>query len=138
MASEAEGVCAMSLGNITALLDKAFGNSMIPGMPVAREVQHRVTVRSYDVATGMATRSETVHTRPAIIMHYSTHEVAKSGGLIQQGDRLVMLRPVANVPAPEIDDRIIIESDTFVILDIIEKQIGDTPLVYRCHCREGG
>lgn len=128
----------MSLGNITALLDKAFGNSLIPGMPVAREVEHRVSSRTYDTATGLATRAETVHQRPAIIMNYSAREIADSGGLIRQGDRLALLRPVPGLPVPRIDDRLLFDSKSFQILAIDDAAVGDTRLVFRCQCREGG
>jgi hypothetical protein len=96
-----------------------------------------VSSRTYSPETGLAGRTETSHTRPAIVMSFTMQEIVESDGLIQRGDRIISLMPGPGLPIPKLDDRILLDSASYVIVSIDQQAVGDTPLVYRCQCREG-
>jgi hypothetical protein len=127
----------MSLSAIQETLQRAFGNTLAPGLAMARNVEHRSSSRSYDPATGLAARTETAHPRPAIVTSFTMAEIAQSDGLIERGDRMIALMPGPNLPVPKVDDRIVLDGASYVIVEVDHKALGATPLVYRCQCREG-
>lgn len=80
------------------------------------------------------------HTVPAIMnaikQEYSLNQVAHSNGTIQVGDVLFTLRS-SDSGRPDMGSIIIdnIQSKRYQILNIMEKALGTTSLLWRCHCR---
>ena len=119
--------------DITAILNQAFGDTLIPGSPTSETVYAIAqTITDYDPQTGVASGNAAAVTKKAIVRKYTRREIALSGGSVQAGDMQLVFLPA---DAPSIDDRINAQSRRFRIVSTEPVIMGDTILAVKCQGR---
>lgn len=102
------------------------------------EFGQTVTVRNYTVPTyspgsGTATPTYADTTRRGALFDFGRGQVNGPGGLIQQGDKKLLLAP--GTPPPSLEDHIIVGGVEYTIAGISESNPAGTAVLYTLHLR---
>lgn len=88
---------------------------------------------SYDPATGALIQGTTDYPTTALIESYSEYHLAN--GLVQAGDRRIVLAAANLSVAPVQGDFIIFEGQTFAIISVKSDYAGDQPIIHTLQIR---
>lgn len=99
-----------------------------------------VTLRSYTAGTystdtSSAAPSASDTPRKGVLLAFAPNKTNGPGGLIEVGDRRLLLEPAA---ALTIKDHIIVDSVEYVVKGFDEISPAGTPVLYDVHLRVGG
>lgn len=93
------------------------------------------TIGTYDPATGATTTAYTDVVHNGVLLDFGAGQVnAAGGGLIQAGDKRLLLEP-GTVPA--LEDHVIVGGTEYVIKGVGEVKPAGVPVLYDLHLRSG-
>jgi hypothetical protein len=101
------------------------------GAPVTLQVYD---IPAYDPNSGSATPTFTAYTRNAVILDFGAGQTLSTGGLIQGGDKRLILEPGV---APALEDRIVANGVEYVVKGVGEVSPANLPVVYDLHLGNG-
>ena len=90
----------------------------------------RVSVGDYDPATGTTTNTTSSYSKNACVFDYSDRD--RADGVIEQGDR----RLLAEGHAYNVGDTVVIDGDTYTVLNVAPIAPGDTTVAANLQVRK--
>lgn len=94
----------------------------------------KASAASYDPVTGVETGATSAdHAVSIVEANFRQQEI--DGTLIRQDDKKALMSAYKSTADPEVDDSIVIDSDTFNIVSIKSIQPGDTVIYYELQLR---
>lgn len=121
---------------IETLLNKAFGNKLVPGITVAIPVVVKLKgTKAYDTETGNVTTTYTNVNANGIVRTLTAQEVLHSDGAYIKGDLSVRIRKSTDIPDITSDDLILVNSQPHRIISIETKIINGDSAFFACVCR---
>ena len=130
----------MGIGEtIGTLFDKAYDNTLIPGLDVAESVT--VTLESdasYNVSTGANSGTPDAQSVNALIGEVTAEEVATSEGLYKIGDLRISIQADSSITESTLDNNTVITYRTrkYRVVDIRTNVINNTLEDFDCVCRQ--
>jgi len=103
---------------------KAFGRSV---------TLRRYTIGAYNAELGVAAQTSADETRTGVLLEFGFSQTRGPGGLIQGGDRRMLMD--ADAAAPNLEDHVVVGTEVYVIKGISETNPAGTPVLYDLHLR---
>lgn len=94
-----------------------------------------VTLGTYNPATGTVAGGSSANvTRKGALFDFKDGQTTAAGGLIQTGDKKMLLD--SSAPAPKVEDKVSLDGIKWAVKGVKEVNPGGTPVIYELHLRK--